>query len=156
LPPLGHAWLHRWEQHAFALARWLDGQDVGERFAEIAALPAGLVRHQLWEAFAHVALVFRYRDPARLKAWATVEILDLLLRAVGGGDSAAVAKVIAALVEARFFVEHLARIRQRILEVAPDLDRETRYRLSGLARFEGIPDAARPASDAKPAAGTVD
>jgi len=156
IPPLGHAWLHRWEQHAFALATWLDSQDIGERLAEVAALPHGLVRAQLWDAFGHVALLFRYRDPARLKAWATVEILDLLLASLGSGNSAAAAKVLVALLEGRHFTEHLARIRQRILEVAPDLDRETRYRLSGLARFEGVPDAVRSTGGEKPPPGTVD
>ena len=156
IPPLGHAWLHRWEQHAFALAAWLDSQDVHERFAELAALPPGLVRAQLWEAFGHVALLFRYRDRPRLKAWAAVEILDILLACLGDGDSAAAAKVVAALVEAGYVNEHLARIRRRILEVAPDLDRETRYRLGALARFEGVPEVTRPTAGEKPAPGTVE
>jgi hypothetical protein len=156
IPPLGHAWLHRWEQHAFALAAWLETQDIRERFAELAALPPGLVRQQLWEAFGHVALLFRYREPARLQRWATVEVLDILLAALGASDSAAAAKVVVALVEGRYLAGEEARIRKRILEVAPDMDRETRYRLSALARFDGIPDAARPGAAEKPAPGTID
>ena len=150
------AWLHRWELHAFALANWLDGQDIRARFAELAALPPGLVRQQLWEAFGHVALLFRYRDAPRLKAWATVEALDILLALLGESDSAAAAKIIAALVEARYLSDQRERIGARILAVASDLDRETRYRLSALARFEGVPDAVQASADDKPAPGTID
>jgi len=158
LPPLGHAWLHRWELHAFALATWLDSQDVGARFAELAALPPGLVRHQLWEAFGHVALLFRYRDAHRLERWATGEILDILLALLGDSDSAGAAKVISALVEARYVavLEQRMRISARILAVASDLDRDTRYRLSALARFDGIPEAVSHGPGEKPAPGTVD
>jgi hypothetical protein len=156
IPPLGHAWLHRWEQHAFALAAWLDGQDIRERFAELAASPPGLVRHQLWEAFGHVALLLRYRDTGRLKRWATVGTLDILLALLGESDSAAAAKVITALVEGRYLADQQARIRTRILEVAFDLDRETRQRLSAIARFDGIPEAVRAGPSEKPPPGTVD
>jgi len=156
LPPLGHAWLHRWEQHAFALAAWLEAAGIFSRFAEIAASPPGVIREQLWEALGHVALLFRYREPARLKLWAGAGILVYLLPALGGPDSAGVAKIIVGLVEAGHVNDQLPRIRERILEVAADLDRETRYRLSGLARFDGIPEAVRRTGGEKPTPGTVD
>jgi hypothetical protein len=127
LPPLAHAWLHRWERHAFALVTCLEGQDglaVGLQRATELATP--LLAVQVWDAVASVLAMWRWRDRARFTDSATEPLVDALVEGLGSACGEPAARMLLLLCDSGIGAELLEPRRARVRQMLPDLSPETR------------------------------
>lgn len=147
LPPLGHAWLHRWEKHTFALLNWIDGRKGG--LAEVLRLSASLSevvpRRILWEGFTAAVVLRRYRQNVRLKPWATSEVAELLVRQLDTDLGHCAAKMLVTFHLAGFAKEHLERLRDQVVMMMADMDRDTTHELRRWIRVDGLEARVTPA-----------
>ncbi|MGH1344555.1 MAG: hypothetical protein ACRBN8_23550 [Nannocystales bacterium] len=147
LPPLANALLHRWENHGFALLTWIDGMRGGlaQALRRSASLDEALPRRLLWEGISHVVLLRRYRQSARMRPWATAEVMTLLVEHLDTDIGASAARMLAAFHLTTFATEHLERLRDRVIMLAPDMDAATRRELDRWVRIDGLGARATPA-----------
>jgi hypothetical protein len=143
LPLLGHAWLHRWEAHAFAFADALVAEGVVPVLRSAATLHVPTLRAQIWDALASVAGMWRWRNRAALDAIATAAFGDALADALPTEAGEAAARTLVTLHRAGGFGELLEGLRARVLESLPDLSSETRRVLAAWVDSRGL--APRPA-----------
>jgi len=141
LPLLGHAWLHRWERHAFALVEGLEtawsGMAAG--LARAASLPDSALREQVWEAAASVLAMWRWRKKtAEIERVATDAMIDRLIAALAGDLGEAAAKMLIAVVESQVAAEKAEARRPKVLEILPDLSAEVRHTLSRWVESQGL------------------
>ena len=145
--PLCNAFLHRWEKHGFALLAWLDalngGLAAGLRLAS--DLDEPLPRTILWDGISRVVVLRRYRQGARLRAWATAEVMTLLVEHLDTDVGPSAARMLATFHITSFAVEHLDRLRDRTVMLAPDMDADTRRELDRWIRIDGLEARATPA-----------
>jgi hypothetical protein len=145
--PLCNAFLHRWEKHGFALLAWLDalngGLAAGLRLAS--DLDEPLPRTVLWDGISRVVVLRRYRQGARLRAWATAEVMTLLVEHLDTDVGPSAARMLATFHITSFASEHLERLRDRTVMLAPDMDAETRRELDRWVRIDGLEARATPA-----------
>lgn len=147
LPPLANALLHRWEKHGFALLAWIDGMRGGlaQALRLSARLDEALPRRLLWEGISRVVLLRRYRQGARMRAWSTAEVMTLLVEHLDTDVGASAARMLAAFHLTTFATEHLDRLRERVVMLAPDMDAGTRRELDRWVRIDGLGARATPA-----------
>lgn len=147
LSPLCNAFLHRWEKHGFALLAWLDalggGLAAGLRLAS--ELDEPLPRTLLWDGISHVVVLRRYRQGARLRAWATAEVMRLLVEHLDTDVGPSAARMLATFHITSFAAEHLEPLRDRTVMLAPDMDADTRRELDRWIRIDGLKARATPA-----------
>lgn len=145
--PLCNAFLHRWERHGFALLAWLDalngGLAAGLRLAS--DLDEPLPRTILWEGISRVVVLRRYRQGARLRAWATAEVMTLLVEHLDTDVGPSAARMLATFHISSFAAEHLERLHDRAVMLAPDMDATTRRELERWVRIDGLEARATPA-----------
>lgn len=145
--PLCNAFLHRWEKHGFALLAWLDalngGLAAGLRLAS--DLDEPLPRTILWDGISRVVVLRRYRQGARLRAWATAEVMTLLVEHLDTDVGPSAARMLATFHITSFAAEHLERLRDRTVMLAPDMDANTRRELDRWVRIDGLEARATPA-----------
>ncbi|MEM6292432.1 MAG: vWA domain-containing protein [Myxococcota bacterium] len=144
---LAHAWLHRWEKHGFALLAWLDGLRGGlaEGLRSAANLNEPLARRVFWEGITGAVLLRRYRQAARLRGWATAEVMTLLVEQLDTELGPHAARMLSTFHVTGFAGEHLERLRDRVVMLAPDMDANTRRELERWVRIDGLEARATPA-----------
>ncbi|MFO7564173.1 MAG: hypothetical protein R6X02_16120 [Enhygromyxa sp.] len=142
LPPLGDAWLHNFEQHAFSFGEWLRGHPGGltEAFERCAALPAPILRIRCFEAAANVLALWRYREPERLAQLELDGVPSKLVEQLDTELGPSAAKLLVSLFMSGQCAPELERLRPRVLLLAPDCDRVTRHELHRWLRIDGLPD----------------
>jgi len=147
LPPLANALLHRWEKHGFALLAWIDGMRGGlaRALRRSARLDEALPRRLLWEGISRVVLLRRYRQGARMRVWSTAEVMTLLVEHLDTDVGVSAARMLAAFHLTSFATEHLDRLRNRVVMLAPDMDAATRRELDRWVRIDGLGARATPA-----------
>ncbi len=147
LPPLGNALLHRWERHGFALLAWMDGLPggLGEALHASASLDEALPRRILWEGIASAVLLRRYRQGARLEAWSTAGVMTLLVKHLDTELGPHAARMLATFHRTTFAAEHLDRLRDHVVMLAPDMDAATRRELDPWVRIDGLGARGTPA-----------
>lgn len=147
LPPLANALLHRWEKHGFALLAWIDGLRGGlaQALRHASKLDEALPRRLLWEGISRVVLLRRYRQAARMRAWCTAEVMTLLVEHLDTDVGVSAARMLAAFHLTSFATEHLDRLRDRVVMLAPDMDAATRRELDRWVRIDGLGARATPA-----------
>jgi hypothetical protein len=139
--PFGHAWLHRWEAHAFALLAWFDESPAklaGWLVASV-GFRGALGRRVWWQAAASVVVLRGYREPAGLTQFATEALVDVLVDALDTELGEFAARMLVALSRTRTLPLPAAALTERIHEVAPDVDKATRFQLSRLVTLDGLP-----------------
>ncbi len=147
LPPLGNALLHRWEKHGFALLAWIDGLRGGlaQALRRSSRVDEALPRRILWEGISRVVLLRRYRQGARMRPWSTAEVMTLLVEHLDTDVGASAARMLAAFHLTSFAAQHLDRLRDRVVMLAPDMDAATRRELERWVRIDGLGARATPA-----------
>jgi hypothetical protein len=142
LPMFAHAWLHRWEAHAFPLLAIIDALP-GNLLAFLRtalALPGALARRVLWEAAASVTVLRRYREKHALDHFVSAELVDVLVEQLDTELGAYAGKMLVALEAAGQIPEVFAALPDRLRELAPDMDRDTRHEVSRFVRIDGLPE----------------
>lgn len=147
LPPLANALLHRWEKHGFALLAWIDGMRGGlaQALRLSTRLDEALPRRLLWQGISSVVLLRRYRQPARIRGWSTAEVMSLLVEHLDTDVGVSAARMLAAFHLTPFATEHLDRLRDRVVILAPDMDAATRRELDRWVRIDGLSARETPA-----------
>jgi hypothetical protein len=147
LPPLGHALLHRWERHSFALLGWIDTRPGGlaEALQVSAAHDEPLVRRLLWEGIASAVMLRRYRQNARMRAWCTHKTMALLVEQLDTEVGPSAARMLTAFHITTFAATHLTSLRGQAVSMLPDMDADTRHALQGWIRVDGLKARATPA-----------
>ncbi|HVH97829.1 MAG TPA: hypothetical protein VM869_03940 [Enhygromyxa sp.] len=142
LTPLGNAWLHNFEQHAFAFGKWLlvhlGGLLGALEICASFALPA--LRVRCFEAAAYVFALWRYREPDRMRSFALDGVPTKLVEQLDTELGPPAAKLLVTLFLAGVCARELDSLKQRVLLLAPDLDRVTRHELHRWLRIDGLPD----------------
>jgi hypothetical protein len=129
LPLLGHAWLYRWEDHAFAFfarltGHWPDGLPQALRFAR--SLSAPVLGRRMWEAVILLLAVWRWRDKPRFKEACDEPLGEVLVDALGSALADVAARTLVLLHEAAAAPELLHRLQPRVAALLPDLDEKVR------------------------------
>lgn len=140
-PPFAQVWLYAFEKHSFALLARVDAASRGLlAFLEDAdRLPGSIARQQMWRAAASAITMRRYRDRARLLAGLRAhqhELIDHIVKQLDTDVGPAAAKL---LVSLHLGGLDMAGVREKVLALAPDMDRETIHELARFTRFEGLP-----------------
>ncbi len=143
----GHAWLHRWEQHGFALLAWID-QYLGSlwgvlRFA--AGIDDPLTRRALWAGLTSAILLRRYRHAMRLRPWCTSAVMTEFVDALDTDLGPYAARLLATFGGLGFAREPLAALHERVIMLVPDMDVETRRELERWVRVDGLEARTTPA-----------
>lgn len=142
LPLFGHAALHRWDAHALALLAHIDAQ-AGSLLAFLRAalaLPGAVARRMLWEAAASATVLRRYREPHALAHFVSAEVVDLLVEQLDTELGPHAGRMLVALHAAGELPEVFGRLPDRLRELAPDMDSDTRHEVSRLVRIDGLPE----------------
>ncbi len=147
LPPLANALLHRWEKHGFALLAWIDAMRGGlaQALRRSARLDEALARRVLWEGICSAVVLRRYRQGARMRGWSTAEVMSLLVEHLDTDLGPSAARMLATFHLTTFAAEHLERLRDRVVMLAPDMDAATRRELDRWVRIDGLGARATPA-----------
>ncbi len=141
LGPFGHAWLHRWETHAFTLLRWYDASEAGVVGWLTASLGfrGELGRRTWWEGTASILVLRSYREADKLRQMRSQALVELLVEQLDTEVGLFAARMLVALSRVGAIPVMAPPLTQRIEEIAPDVDPETRDQLSRLAKLDGIP-----------------
>jgi hypothetical protein len=142
LPPLGNAWLHNFEQHAFAFGEWL-AADAGGWVGALdrcASFAAPILRVRCFEAAAYVFALWRYREPARLHARPLDGLPTRLVEQLDTELGPSAAKLLVTLFVSGHCTAEFDSLEPRVRLLAPDLDRVTRHELHRWLRIDGLPD----------------
>ena len=147
LGPFGHAWLHRWETHAFTLLHWYDASEAGLIGWLTASLGfrGELGRRTWWEGTASILVLRSYREADKLREARSEAFVELLVEQLDTEVGLFAARMLVALSRVGAIAVMVPPLTQRIEEVAPDVDPETRYQLSRLAKLDGVPKRAEAA-----------
>ena len=147
LPPLANALLHRWEKHCFTLLAWMDSKRGGlaEALRDASRLNEPLPRKVLWEGISQAVVLRRFRQGARLRPWSTAEVMSLLVEHLDTDVGPSAARMLATFHISSFAAEHLDRLRDRVVMLAPDMDAATRRELDRWVRIDGLEARASPA-----------
>jgi hypothetical protein len=140
LPPLAHAFIHRWERHAFALVEGFlaDGDGLGAQLSRAAALSQPILRVSVWEAVASAFSMWRWRDREKLRALAAEPLGAQLVSALDTDLGEAAARMLAAVADARVNPPLIESLRPAIEEKLPDLTPEARRLLASIADARGL------------------
>lgn len=159
LGPLGHAWMHCWEQHAFAFGEWLRSFGSGGGSAKAnpadsarfraalercASLPSPILRRRAWMAASRVVSLWATRDRGRgeskLEAVDDPELPAFLVAQLDTDLGPSAAQLLVSLHLARCCRAALDAQRPRVLASAVDYDQVTRHTLSRWVRIDGLPN----------------
>lgn len=142
LPPLGNAWLHNFEQHAFGFGEWLLANLGGliGAFRRCADLAEPILRVRCFEAAAYVCTLWRYRDAERIASMNLDGVPTLLVEQLDTELGPPAAKLLVSLFLCGQCARELEALKPRVLMLAPDLDRVTRHELHRWLRIDGLPD----------------
>jgi hypothetical protein len=142
LPPLGDAWLHNFEQHAFGFGDWLRSQAGGWIGAlnRCAGFSAPILRVRCFEAASYAFALWRYREPARLTVHPLEGLPTRLVEQLDTELGPSAAKLLVTLLLAGHCESELELLEPRVRLMAPDLDRVTRHELHRWLRIDGLPD----------------
>jgi hypothetical protein len=151
LPLLGHAWLYKWDDHAFAYfaqltSHWPDGLPQALGFAQILSAP--VLRRKMWEAVALLIALWRWRDKPRFHAVCTAALGDVLIHALESPVADVAARILVLLHEAAGAPELVQRWQTRVVAVLPDLDQEVRRILRPWIDSQGLLVKRLPSRDA--------
>lgn len=156
LPLHGHAWLHRYERHAFALVAALRRlhADLGAALARAAADAGPLLGAELWLGVASVLAMWRWRDRDAVVAAASPRFVELAGAELGGAHGHAAARVIAVLHELPATRGRLEPVEAAVRAALPDLGLGVRRVISPWIASDGLwgTTAPRAARLAPPAA----
>ncbi len=145
LPPLGHAFLYRFEPHAFAfmegLAAFEGGVTAG--IADLLAAPSKTIRQSALAAVARVLSIWRWRDRGRLEALLDDALLDLSVDALDTELGRHAAAILMAFHDARIGLPALHARRTAVAARMTDFDDETRRVLAPWISASGLPPRAR-------------
>lgn len=140
LPMIGHAWLYRWEAHAFAFAelasRHSDEWEGQLRYATNAASPFLLRR--IWSAMARVVGLLRYRDKPRLEESWTRAFAELAAKNLGTPWGPPIAKLLIQAWQAELDPEHFESLRMLVISHLPEMSPEERETLRPWVSSVGI------------------
>jgi hypothetical protein len=144
LPALGHAWLYRWERHAFALLGLLtDGgaslESALSSYLSVVGTP--WARTRLIEAVSEILNLLAYRDKERAELLCTVGLLELLIRELTGSAGEAAAGTLVQVRRVPALQPLVASLRPRVLALLPELSAEVRARLSAWIDSTGLAPA---------------
>lgn len=147
IPPLANALLHRWEKHGFMLLTWMDSRPGGlaEVLRGASSLDEPLPRKILWEGISRAVVLRRFRQGARLRAWSTAQTMAILVEHLDTDVGPSAARMLATFHITTFATEHLERLRDRVVMLAPDMDANTRRELDRWVRIDGLEARATPA-----------
>ncbi|MFT3774023.1 MAG: VWA domain-containing protein [Minicystis sp.] len=152
LPPLGHALIHRWERHAFAVVEgFLAARGLGAQLSRAAALSQEILRVSVWEATASAFMMWRWRDREKLAPLCTQALGEQLVSALDTDLGEPAARMLAAIADARVAPALVEALRPAITEKLPDLTPSVRQRLAAIADARGITGSGivRPANEQK-------
>lgn len=138
---LAHAWLARWEKHAFALTnlvRAAEGVLLGF-LRRVQHLEGLLARRKLWWATAHFLNLMRYRARARMPTTVGSDVLGVIDTIVGALDTEVGRDAARVLVSIHLAGIDVKVAEKQLLAVAPDVSKDTIAELSRLIRIDGLP-----------------
>jgi hypothetical protein len=139
LPPLGHAWIHRWERHAFAfVAQLAAAEGLAAGLLRTAALSSEALRASAWDAVASAFAMWRWRDRPRLAGVCTEGLGDVLVQRLDTDVGEGAARALTAIAEARVAPDLVERLRPVVAEKLPDLAASTRAVLASWLDVRGI------------------
>jgi hypothetical protein len=147
LPPLCHAFLHRWEQHGFALLQWMDRLKGGlaEALRGTLDVDGSHARQVLFDGIASAILLRRYRQPNRMAAFATAEVMSMLVEQLDTDLGPMAARILVAFHLHGSGKEHLERLRDQVVLMLADMSRDTLFELDRWVRIDGLRARAEPA-----------
>ncbi len=126
LPMIGHAWLYRWEAHAFAFldlaAKHPDAWEGQMRYVINTAGPNLTVK--VWEAIGRVIAFLRFRDlPGLTELW-TTEFAELAVKNLGTPNGLPAAKLLMHGLQARLMPAHFEYLRSQVIARLPMMTKE--------------------------------
>ncbi len=155
LPMIGHAWLYRWECHAFAFAelaeRHSDGWEGQMRYAMNASGP--FLMERIWQAVARVVALLRYRDKPRLIAQWTKCFAELAVESLGTPWGLPAATALIHALRAGMDPEGFELLKPAVVARLPEMSPEERETLRPWVSSLGV---AHLPVEARPVKGTAD
>ena len=141
LPPLGHAWLFRWERHAFAFGDVLVGHAPGvvDALRAFESMPSPLLRVSVFDAAGECFAMWAVRERRKLRRDVEPPLVDHLVDLLDTEMGEGAARMLAAMHRTRSFVDEIAAARPRIDALLPDVDDRVRLRLSPIVDSRGLP-----------------
>ncbi|HWB79270.1 MAG TPA: hypothetical protein VG755_30120, partial [Nannocystaceae bacterium] len=141
VPPLVDATLIAFDRSALGFAVWLDAEEGGHfgalRF--LLGLPSGWTRRITWHAVSQVLSGWTWcGEHRRVARGLTEETLPMLIGMLDTELGESAARIIVALFRGHLVDSELARMRPRVLALAPACTRETLHVLSGWLPLAGI------------------
>ena len=147
LPLVGHAFLHRFERHAFALVDEMLKRRGGipGQLAGALMLRSQVLCDEIWRGVARVFGMWRWRDRERLEEVATEALIELLVSHLDTSVGEAAARALVAIHQARVVPELVAAQRARVSALLPECTDATRRELEPFVESRGLPPRTAPA-----------
>ena len=143
---IGHAMLHRFEAHAFALVEWMQKRrgGIAAQLAGALMLRSDLACAEIWRGVARVLCMWRWRDRERLTEAATEGLVELLVSHLDTAVGEPAAKAFVAIYLARAAPEIVESLRPRVDSLLPDLADAVRGELEPFVASRGLPSRPGP------------
>ena len=138
LPLLAHAWLHRWERHAFAFARLLGPMGFSSGLRMGAALASPLLRASVWDAVASALAMWRWRDREAFERALEGDLGDTLVAHLDTDVGDAAARLLVTIAESGAAPALVERLRPLVERKLPDLAASTLALLSRWVTSRGL------------------
>ncbi|QDU94617.1 vWA domain-containing protein [Lignipirellula cremea] len=136
----GHAWLCRWERHAFLFGDVLSASPdsclESLRFAE--RLQSQPLRTQLWQAVARACMLWRYRDREKLRSLATLATAQYLVSRLNAPNGYYAARILMSWLRSGVAPAVLEEARPAALEKLPTLADDVRRELQDWIDSRGL------------------
>lgn len=140
LPLVGHAWLYCFERHRALATDLVASHDGGLTggLRETLNWPAPVLTLQVWQAVVRTLASWRWRDPPRLAALCSPELVALMVEQLPGAAGDAAARGLSALFEAGLHLSTLAELRPRVESHLPELSERGRRALRPYVDASGV------------------
>ncbi len=136
---IGHSWLFRYEKHAFAVVRELEGTgDLANALEATTALSSLRVSREVVRAFAQGLRLYRYRDKVRYRALMSASILDVCLKELRGPLGPWLARILEDAFLAQTCANWFGKHTPQVVRLFPDLSVETRENLRRYVHEDGV------------------
>lgn len=137
---LGHAWLWRWEKHAFAFGDRAaqDEESLCQVLLDSFQLRTPLLRTQFWEVAHRLCAVWRSRNRARFRQVAGEELLKLAVESLTTDVDEQAAAIVMIYHRDHERRSLLTRHRQQVTERLPEIAVEVREKLEPWISSRGL------------------